>query len=135
MNGQQVGDFCIAFCDIDNFKRINDSYGHDCGDIVLKNIAEKLRNHMFNCGYAIRWGGEEFLLIFERSTTEDAQPILENLLNDIRSMNTLYEGELINVTMTFGLVNGGHDEIRQLIRLADEKLYEGKTNGKNRIIT
>ncbi len=126
--------FCLAIGDIDFFKTVNDTYGHDCGDKVLQNIARKLQQHMRNYGFAARWGGEEFLLVFDHTNTEESLQVLETLLDDIRTMETLYEDQTLKVTMTFGLVAGNTDSAQQLIVDADEKLYAGKATGRNRII-
>ncbi len=131
----QQTDFCVAIGDIDFFKKVNDTYGHECGDIVLKNVADKLRTHMLHYGFVARWGGEEFLLVFEQSDTKQAHHVLEQTLEDIRHMECLYEEQTITVTMTFGLTCGNTDNINELIRRADEKLYEGKTTGRNRVIS
>lgn len=126
--------FCIAIGDIDLFKKVNDTYGHECGDLVLKNVAYKLRSHMHGNGTAARWGGEEFLLIFEGRDKEESLQILEDIMDDIRTMESEYNGHKIKVTMTFGLTGGDTEDVTALLRSADEKLYEGKTTGRNRII-
>lgn len=126
--------FCVAIGDIDFFKKVNDTYGHNCGDIVLQNIAAKLRIHMRGRGFAARWGGEEFLLVFKNTELEEAYQLLERLLKDIRSTETPYENHIIRVSMTFGLTQGHTSDVTQLLRSADEKLYEGKTTGRNRIV-
>lgn len=126
--------FSLAIGDIDFFKKVNDTYGHDCGDLILKNVADKLREHMKPHGFVARWGGEEFLLVFDHSDTVAAHDVLENLLNDIRQMESAYDDQIVKVTMTFGLTPGDTTNITQLIRVADENLYEGKTSGRNRII-
>lgn len=127
-------DFCIAIGDIDFFKKVNDTYGHECGDLVLKNVAYKLRSHMHGNGTAARWGGEEFLLIFEGKNEEESLRILESIMDDIRSMESEYDEHKVKVTMTFGLTHGNTEDVTTLLRSADEKLYEGKTTGRNRII-
>lgn len=127
-------DFCIALGDIDFFKKINDTYGHDCGDMVLKNIASKLLQHMQGHGMAARWGGEEFLLIFERADEEQAFRLLAALLDDIRTTESEYDGQRIKVTMTFGLAAGITDNVTELLCAADHKLYIGKNGGRNRIV-
>ncbi|MGN0168659.1 MAG: diguanylate cyclase [Acetatifactor sp.] len=126
--------FCVAIGDIDFFKKVNDTYGHECGDMVLKNVAARLRLHMHGKGFAARWGGEEFLLVFENAGPDEACELLETLLQDIRSMETVYGDDTVKVTMTFGITPGNTSDVTQLLRSADEKLYEGKTTGRNRII-
>ena len=126
--------FCIAIGDIDYFKSINDSYGHTCGDAVLKNVAGCLKNHMQDKGFVARWGGEEFLFVYENRDLESAHAALEELISDIRQLITPYDGAQIKITMTFGLVAGYHQDVSQLLTDADRKLYEGKTNGRNQVV-
>ncbi|MDE7270280.1 MAG: diguanylate cyclase [Acetatifactor sp.] len=130
----QDATFCLAIGDIDFFKKVNDTYGHDCGDMVLKNISAKLKSHMYSNGFVARWGGEEFLLVFERTEITEAYKALEALLNDIRAMENTYENHIIQVTMTFGLTAGDTTDIVQLLRQADDRLYYGKTHGRNQIV-
>jgi len=133
-SARQGTPFSVAIGDIDFFKKVNDTYGHECGDLVLKKVAEQLRSHMSTCGFVARWGGEEFLLVFDHFDPDAAHRVLEKLLNDIRAMEIFYDNRVVKVTMTFGLVGGGSEDAHDLVRQADEKLYEGKTSGRNRII-
>ena len=126
--------FCLTIGDVDFFKKVNDTYGHECGDLVLKNISAKLKEHMRNYGFAARWGGEEFLLVYENIQLPEAHRLLEKLLNDIRAMESLYNENVIKVTMTFGLTEGSNDDISKLLLSADEKLYNGKAGGRNCIV-
>lgn len=127
--------FCVAIGDIDFFKKVNDTYGHDCGDLVLKNIAGIMRRHMHRIGTAARWGGEEFLLIFENMSLESALKSLNQLMDAIRASECPYEGKTVKVTMTFGLVPGDPKDAGKNLRVADEKLYQGKDSGRNRIVS
>lgn len=127
--------FCVAIGDIDFFKRINDTYGHECGDLVLQTIASIMRSHMHRIGTVARWGGEEFLLIFENMGLDTALESLDQLMNAIRAAECQYEGQTIKVTMTFGIVAGDTNDARTNLRIADEKLYAGKTGGRNRIVS
>lgn len=127
-------DFCIAIGDIDDFKRVNDTYGHDCGDFVLKSVADVLRRRMLGNGFAARWGGEEFLLVFEGRDIAHAQMLLKDILEEIRSTEYRYDDMSVNVTMTFGLAPGNTDSVTDLLRAADEKLYRGKNSGKNQVV-
>lgn len=127
--------YCVCLCDIDFFKRVNDTYGHDAGDLVLKAVAEVLGNHMAGKGYAIRWGGEEFLLIFRGVNEDTAKFILEGLLEEIRELEVKDGYNTIKVTMTFGVVEKNDDiDKADIINKADELLYYGKSNGRNRIV-
>ncbi|MBE5872185.1 MAG: diguanylate cyclase [Lachnospiraceae bacterium] len=127
-------DVTIVMGDIDYFKQINDTYGHECGDMVLKKVAELIRNQMESRGFAARWGGEEFLLVYKKNreiTTDKVHLLLE----EIRSTSFEYDGERFHITMTFGIQECAEGlDMDGTIRLADEKLYYGKETGRNRII-
>lgn len=129
-------DFCIAIGDIDFFKKVNDTYGHEWGDAVLVKIAKILKKGMAGRGFACRWGGEEFLLVFTDCIQDKAVLILEEILNEIRDTEFDYEEEnKIRVTMTFGICQGNTDSsMNGLLREADGKLYHGKNNGRNQIV-
>lgn len=126
--------FCVALGDIDNFKRVNDTYGHDCGDLVLKRVAEIFRRRMNGNGFAARWGGEEFLLIFENMDLTHAKQLLKEILDDIRSAECRYDDVSVCVTMTFGLTQGNTENITELLRNVDDRLYRGKNSGKNQVV-
>ncbi|MCM1120289.1 MAG: diguanylate cyclase [bacterium] len=126
--------FTLVIGDIDLFKRVNDTYGHQCGDLVLQNVSRILRRHIQDKGYAIRWGGEEFLLVYENSTLEEARRSLEALLDEIRGASIASEGNQVYVTMTFGMACDPSKELKELLREADDRLYYGKNNGRNQIV-
>ena len=129
--------FSIAICDIDNFKNINDTYGHNCGDIILKAIADILK---FNCQKfdieVCRWGGEEFLILLKNSDLQKSKKICEKILNDIRNYETRYNEEIVKVTMTFGIgeFNPTNNDIEQVLKIADINLYKGKKSTKNGVV-
>lgn len=127
--------FALAIGDIDLFKRINDTYGHECGDVVLKKVSATLKQHMWHQGFAARWGGEEFLLVFENTDLETAREQLDQLMDKIRALDTLYDDQHVRLTMTFGLVCAPSEDIHILLKEADAKLYIGKTNGRNQVVS
>lgn len=129
--------FAIIIGDIDNFKRVNDTYGHDCGDLVLKHVANVLVKNADTLGIDVcRWGGEEFLILIRNGNKEDVREMGENLLNDIRNLTVKYNNDMINITMTFGC--GIYDEtvskIEEVIKKADENLYKGKERTKDCLV-
>ncbi len=126
--------FSLAIGDIDYFKHVNDTYGHECGDVVLKKVADTLRDHMLNCGFAARWGGEEFLLVFDHMDVQEAYTRLTSLQESIRDLKIAYNDEIISITMTFGLAAGDNTDLHKLLSAADDKLYQGKESGRNRIV-
>lgn len=127
--------FVVAIGDIDFFKKVNDTYGHECGDLVLKKVAGVLKRHMIGKGFVARWGGEEFLFLYDNLTLAEAQAETEALLEEVRSLEITYDDQPLRVTMTFGLTEGGvNTNIKELLQQADAKLYQGKNNGRNCII-
>lgn len=127
--------FVIGIGDIDFFKSVNDTYGHECGDLVLKRVAYLLKKHMTGKGFVARWGGEEFLLVYDNADLDLARVQTEELLQEIRQQEVIYEEQSVKITMTFGLVEGGvGTRMRDLLQAADNKLYYGKENGRNQVV-
>ncbi len=127
--------YSIAIADIDFFKQFNDNYGHECGDIVLKEVARLLNDGMRNFGYAARWGGEEFLLLFENMGRLAAGIEADRILQTIRENCVNYNGNTHKVTLTIGISEGTADTpVNAQIKEADDKLYQGKESGRNRIV-
>ncbi|MCM1299781.1 MAG: GGDEF domain-containing protein [Firmicutes bacterium] len=136
--------YCIIMGDIDDFKKINDTYGHDCGDAVLKEIAAILSDNVKEDDLICRWGGEEFLIIMHGIKQE----CLDNMKSTLLQVNAarVHSGEYtVRVTMTFGLVycdelteeektKSVSDKIDALVKIADERLYQGKNSGKNKVV-
>lgn len=133
--GKDYSGFSLCICDIDFFKKVNDNYGHDAGDKVLKGIAEIFREEMKEKTFAARWGGEEFLLLFPGCNGDNAYMELEKIRRKIKEMKVKTEKEDIGVTMTFGLTEYDfNSDLDLAIKEADKKLYIGKEQGRDRII-
>ena len=125
----------ICMCDIDFFKRVNDTYGHDVGDAVLKKISETFQKELPENTFLSRWGGEEFLLTFPLLNGDEANIELEALRRKIKAI--VFDGgsETFSVSLTFGLVEYDfHSDLTTVLKEADEKLYFGKESGRDRII-
>lgn len=127
--------FCIAFCDIDNFKRINDSYGHDCGDEVLRNISRTIEKELPECDVC-RWGGEEIVILLKDYDFDTARQAMESLRTLIETTPTVFYNKRIHKTITIGLVEyqGDFESAEEIIKTADERMYYGKQHGKNIVI-
>lgn len=125
----------ICICDIDFFKKVNDNYGHDIGDVVLQNIAQTMKTTLDKKSFIARWGGEEFLLVFPSCNGDEALCLLEELKDKIKAL-LFHAGEkTFSVAMTFGLAEYDfHSDIDSAIKEADEKLYMGKENGRDQIV-
>ncbi|MGN0423936.1 MAG: diguanylate cyclase [Acetatifactor sp.] len=127
--------FCFAIGDIDFFKKVNDTYGHNCGDEVLKKVAQILSNNMQDFGFVARWGGEEFILVFKGKLPQAIRQ-LEYILASVRSAVVEYDDYEVKVTMTFGIVQyHAPNNLDYVISAADKLLYKGKESGRNQIVS
>lgn len=137
LDGLRGTRYSVVIGDIDFFKKINDTYGHSAGDYVLKNVSAMLKECAnANGGFAVRWGGEEFLLIFPEQDVKNTYPLVSALLSKIRASELAYDGNCIPVTMTFGIAESRDgNEPEKTINEADTLLYYGKENGRNQIVT
>ena len=135
---EQVADqkstFCLVLVDIDDFKKVNDTYGHDCGDEVLIFVSEIVRDFVGNAGKVCRWGGEEILLLLH-SDMNQAKDMAERVCRNIANNEICYQDQKIQVTVTLGIAR--YDEglsIKDMLKKADERLYWGKNHGKNQVV-
>jgi diguanylate cyclase len=124
----------LAVCDIDRFKRINDSFGHLAGDKVLKKVATIFKSSIRTSDFIARVGGEEFVFIFEQTSSKEANVILEKLRKLVEECQFYYRENKVDVTVSFGLttVENG-DDIETLFMRADNAMYKAKNAGRNRI--
>ena len=125
----------VIIADIDNFKSINDHYGHPCGDYILQTLALLIKSHLSEETDICRWGGEEFVIAAYHQNKEDVLIQMKELCNIIHNYHFIYKKEPIHISMTFGMAY--YDEkptFNKLVELADKRLYQGKTNGKNIVI-
>ena len=126
--------YSVLMCDIDHFKTFNDKFGHETGDVVLKKVAAALIEGVREQDKAARWGGEEFLLLLPETEGEGAVTLAEKLRLAVESLETEVNGELLQVTMTFGAaVSDKSIDFDETIRRADSALYQGKEGGRNRV--
>ncbi len=135
MVGENRRQFCVAFCDIDNFKRINDTYGHDCGDAVLIHISSMLKEQMSGCEIC-RWGGEEIVIFMKDYDFIPAKQEMEKMRKLVESTPTVFYSKRIYVTITIGLAEyrGNYRAADDIIRVADGRMYYGKQHGKNMLV-
>ncbi len=135
MAGGKPEKFCIAFCDLDDFKRINDSYGHEAGDEVLKHTTMMIRQELPGSDIC-RWGGEEFVILLRDCDLAAAKIRVERLRKTIESNPTSFFNKQIFVTITIGLeqYTPKYAEPESLIKKADERMYYGKQHGKNILV-
>ena len=125
--------FYIVICDIDNFKHINDTYGHAGGDIILKNLADSLQHSFRRSDFVSRWGGDEFLIAVPDIESPAAVfELVERVRLSVAQKPFCLGGHTVDVTMTFGIAScAGKLDLREVIMRADEQLYRGKNTGRN----
>lgn len=123
---------CLVMADIDFFKRINDSCGHEKGDSILVAIANLITQHINKQSIAVRWGGEEFLIVLTNSNEKDAFTHIENMRQSIAAMTFPVDGQKLNITMSFGLIQWQPNaSLEEMLQQADAALYKSKKNGRN----
>jgi len=125
----------ILMLDIDFFKKVNDTYGHAAGDIVLEEVARIIKSCTRNVDTAARYGGEEFVVMFNNTTPSAAMTIAERIRKLVEDKVILYDGQNIEVTISIGVssYNFDNESAKSIVERADNALYESKRNGRNRV--
>ena len=127
--------FCVAIGDVDLFKNINDTYGHDTGDYVLVTISNMFLQFIEGRGAVSRWGGEEFLFVFDTEHINICYADLEQLRKKIDNYEFHFKEHIFHVSMTFGIEEyDEHLGVETTITRADSKLYKGKNEGRNQVV-
>jgi diguanylate cyclase (GGDEF)-like protein/PAS domain S-box-containing protein len=126
--------FGVLFCDIDNFKSFNDTYGHDLGDTVLKTVARTLKFNTRPFDLFGRWGGEEFVGIIRNVNRDTLYLVGERCRVVVEKTLIPYNNTALNVTVSIGATTGRTvDTVDSVLKRADTLLYESKRNGRNRV--
>lgn len=127
--------YTLAIADIDFFKKVNDTYGHTAGDEVLVSVAQIMKKSMAGKGFAARWGGEEFLLVYTGCDMETTLTYLEMLVEAIREMRVEYDDKAIKITISIGVATGNGDSVDKVLCTADNRLYHAKKEGRDRVVS
>lgn len=123
----------VIMCDIDNFKQLNDNFGHNFGDQMLVEISDMIKSCVRSTDYVLRWGGEEFLIFVRTSSIEVAVSLAERIRKNTENINMGDDSKPI-VTMSFGVSKlDKTDSLISDIKKVDEALYDSKKSGKNKI--
>jgi two-component system cell cycle response regulator len=128
--------FWMILTDLDNFKTINDRFGHQAGDVVLTQFADLLRRNTRRSDICGRIGGEEFLFILTHSTADNARIVVERIRMEFSQTPLNFDGQIVSVSASFGIAEYRLDvgqSLSDLIRQADMALYEAKRSGRNRV--
>ena len=124
----------VIVLDIDEFKRINDQYGHQQGDVVIKEVCHRIKQHMRRDDMAIRWGGEEFSLVMPGVDVQRATEICERIRQQIQHADYSHLGFGLTLTVSTGISGSvALDDYRRLLIEADKALYQAKSTGRNSV--
>jgi diguanylate cyclase (GGDEF)-like protein len=129
-------EFVVAIGDLDDFKQINDQFGHHAGDDVLVAVAGALRRALRTQDVIARWGGEEFLLLLPETNLDNGSMVLDRLRALVAGLEIPSGPHRLRISITFGVaVAGPADDVEAVVKAADAALYEGKRQGKNRVVS
>jgi diguanylate cyclase (GGDEF)-like protein/PAS domain S-box-containing protein len=124
----------VVMTDVDFFKKVNDKYGHNMGDLVLKNVASTLQQNLRTLDVVGRWGGEEFMILLQNIMPDQLGKKLESLRASIENSQVEGRGKTVKVTMSFGCaIPRDGDTVLSLVERADALLYKSKNEGRNRV--
>jgi two-component system cell cycle response regulator len=133
---RNLGTLSIIILDIDHFKKVNDTFGHQQGDLVLKTVARTLEKELRNYDIAARYGGEEFVAVLPEANPKEAIFVAERIRAAIQSINFSPEMSGHTITASLGVANFPCEDcnsVDEFIKLADDALYRAKTSGRNRV--
>lgn len=126
--------FGVAFLDIDNFKKVNDNYGHDFGDETLKLVSKTTESNLRKNDFIGRWGGEEFIVVFSDVDGDGIRAAAEKVRSLIETSEVRMDSQSICVTVSVGAtVSIETDSVESIVKRADDLMYESKISGKNRV--
>ena len=132
---QEVAPLSLLLCDLDYFKQVNDKFGHQLGDEVLKTFSELIASVIRNDDLAARWGGEEFLILLPGTDNMEALKVAERIRHELQGASLSLSGRCVNVTTTIGIAELlPQDDFDSLLARADEALYRGKASGRNQVV-
>ena len=137
MHYEAEGEFscCVAIGDIDDFKQINDAFGHEIGDAILVQMSKIIKSMTRENDIVCRWGGEEIVIVMPNMPKDLAYVRLEKIRQKIAESSVKSNGDEVFTTITFGLYyHFGRCDLEQLVSKADQLLYMGKRNGKNQVV-
>lgn len=125
--------FSLIMLDVDHFKEFNDEFGHQAGDLILNQLVELIQVHIRKEDTVCRFGGEEFVILLPKAQPEDAQRVAEDLRAACEGLELKYKGQLLNITISLGVVGGqwGNTTVGEILKVVDESLYQAKNAGRN----
>ncbi len=126
---------CFVLCDIDLFKQVNDTHGHEVGDFVLQSTARFFRKQIREVDQVARWGGEEFVFLLVDTSAVGARTIADKIRSQLTEQRWVFEGKELEITATFGVcpLDAGMD-FDTCVKRADQAMCRGKSEGRNRVV-
>lgn len=124
----------LSILDIDFFKRINDNYGHVCGDLALQHVAKTIKNNVRESDVVARLGGEEFAVIFSNTSMEEGEQICERIREAIEKTEFRYKNQSIYLTISLGMSKHHGEAVNDFIDNSDRALFQAKESGRNRLV-
>jgi len=133
---KRYGDnYAVVLFDIDYFKSVNDTYGHDAGDVILASFGKLLRRYSRDIDFVGRWGGEEFLVVLPKTDNKGARQFAEKLRKIVKKSKFMYKDTRIPITVSGGVADrASHSSVESMLKQADENLYKAKKGGKNKVV-
>jgi len=128
--------FSILMCDIDHFKKINDNYGHEAGDVVLFRVAQAIRDAAMPEGIVCRYGGEEIIIFLRERTDDEAKAKAEKIRKAVKRFSVKVKSKSIKVTLSIGVASASKkmSDINKIIKKADQGVYTAKKRGRDRVV-
>ena len=127
-------DVAIAMIDVDHFKNVNDTYGHNTGDIVLCRIAEALMSRFRESDVVARMGGEEFCVLTSNMDLKHIHRVFDEVRNTIEQMEIKVDNQRLKITVRIGICTNPGSDLDGMVSKADALLYKAKESGRNRVI-
>jgi diguanylate cyclase (GGDEF)-like protein len=126
----------VMMCDIDHFKKVNDTYGHSAGDVVLFTIAQIIRDAALPEGVVCRYGGEEIIVFLRDKTGEEAKAKGEKIRKAVKAAKVKVKSKMIKVTMSIGIgsTKNGLEDMEKIIKKADDCVYKAKKTGRDKVV-
>ncbi|WP_417357228.1 diguanylate cyclase [Gallaecimonas pentaromativorans] len=133
---QQNQPLSVLVLDVDHFKQVNDQYGHEAGDTVLKDMVQEIKQHVRESDAICRWGGEEFLVLLNGCDLTQALSLAERIRTGMSAHRFTFKGQAFYITLSGGVAqNGPKEPLEEVVKRADAALYLAKENGRNQIQT
>ena len=135
LNSIDINEYQLLLVDLDHFKRVNDLYGHDVGDIVLQAVSGRIKSQIREEDIFVRYGGEEFLLLMHQKSILECKNVADRIQAAVAKMPIKAEGHIVTMTLSIGInpYPGYAKNVDEAIKIADEQLYEAKIKGRNRV--